>query len=104
MKNIIPASRWIRVDYIVITPRHSLWCYADKDDDGRHGLLGCFRHGGRLYATDQFISRWSMSGFDHECKEYPAFIAGYDADGSIYNPYMIQISGDGDRVRLWVDA
>lgn len=96
------VSRWIEIDSKEVTPRHSLYYYADKENgDGRPGYLMYFRFKGREYAVGQFIGRYSMFGFDHECKTYPAFITGYDADGDLYTPLLCEIDEYGEKIRLY---
>lgn len=104
MKNLKRVSRWITVNSKMITNRHSLWCYADKEDkNDKNGYILYFRWNGREYAMQQFISRFSMYGFDKECKEFPSFIHGYDADGNVFRPLLIEIDEHGEKVRLYLE-
>ena len=88
------ASRWIKVEYTIISPRNRLADYADKDD-GEHLNLTCFRFKGKQYALGQFMQL-----------AYPimledgSIISGYDATQS-YRPLMIVIHTNGEAVRLW---
>lgn len=101
-RTIERASRWIRIDGKEVTPRHSLYYYADKENgDGRPGYLSYFRYNGREYALSQFISRYSMFGFDQSAETYPAFITGYDADGDLYTPLLCELDEYGERIRLY---
>lgn len=103
MKNIKPVSRWISVQYIDVTEKHSLYCYADKTEEynGKYPV-SAFRYNNRWYALNQFINRYSMWGFDPKCEEYPAFICGYDGDGNIFNPLLLRMDEYGEKVRLYI--
>lgn len=103
MKNIKAVSRWITVQSLDVTEKHSLFYYADKESEynGKYPVLA-FRYNNRWYALGQFINRFGMYGFDKDCKEYPPYICGYDADGNIFNPLLLSIDRYGEKVRLYI--
>jgi hypothetical protein len=102
MKNLIRASRWIRIQELPVTNRSQKFDYAEKDpDDPTRGTLSCFRFRGRLYAMGQFVRRdHPIFGFDQEGKEYPQHIHAYDAEGGL-NPLLLSLHPDGERVCLY---
>ena len=85
------VSRWIKIQYDMVTSRHSLWDYAENNE----GILTHFRHGGRDYAIGQFM-RLSPPIF----LEDNSIICGYDAT-EWYRPYLIEIDEYGEYVRLY---
>lgn len=103
MKELKRVSRWISVNCIYVTEKHSLYYYGDKysEENGKRPVMA-FKWNGRLYAVGQFISRWGMFGFDQQGKEYPKYICGYDGEGDIFNPLLIEIDEYGDKVRLYI--
>ena len=103
MKELNRVSRWITINSLEITKNHSLYCYADKDDEynGKYTVLA-FRYKNRWYALGQFLSRFGMMGFDKECKKYPSFISGYDSE-NYYNPLLMEIDEYGEKVRLYLE-
>ena len=103
-RKIERKSRWIHVDYLYITKKHSLWDYVDKydiEEDGKACLI-CFRHGGRLYALDQFM-RLSYPIFFEDETGKEAFLSGYDCT-DYYNPYLIEIEDGGEYIRLYQEV
>jgi len=96
------ASRWIRIDTIWITERHQLWDYADKyciEEDGK-APVAVFRHDNRLYAVAQFmILNYPMCDGCIQLEEGIQLVA-YDAT-SPYNPYLAELDGAGEHIRLW---
>ena len=100
-KTVYRVSNWISIQSAYITPRSDLWYYAEQDEDGKHGCVDYFRFNGRKYAVNQFISRWSPWGGG--CETLPDFICGYDADGDIYNPLLLELNDEGNAVRLYLD-
>jgi hypothetical protein len=84
MRQFKRVSRWIKVEYQYITPRHSLWDYAENND----GCLVSFRYKGKRYALGEFLNRHSLCG--HLSAEYPEFIHGYQYS-DIWNPLFIEI-------------
>lgn len=101
-KNLKRVSRWITVDCIEVTKKHSLYYYGEDTENGKRTVY-VFRYNGRLYALDQFLNRYGMMGFDKECNEYPAFICGYDGE-NYYNPLLMEIDEYGEKVRLWEEV
>ena len=94
------ASRWIKINYLYITKKHSLWDYADFCDeyDGTRCLL-CFRHGGKLYALNQFMGLCYPIMFDD--KDGKLTVIGYYDYTNWYNPYLLEVDSNGEYVRLW---
>lgn len=105
MKELKRVSRWISIRSLEVTENHSLYCYADKEDDynGKYTVLA-FRYKNRWYALSQFIARFGIMGFDTTCERYPAFITGYDADGNIYNPLLMELDDYGEKCRLYLEV
>lgn len=103
MKELKRVSRWIRIDSLEVTKKHSLYYYADKDDayNGKYTVLA-FSYKNRWYALGQFLNRFGMLGFDKDCKEYPAFISGYDGE-NYYNPLLMEMDEYGEKVRLYTE-
>lgn len=99
------ASRWIKVHFEIVTPRHSLYDYGDGsglgDYGGRKDLkeIISFRHGGRKYALNQF-ERLSYPIMLEDADGIQAIIGGVDST-QWYNPYLIEIHPSGECVRLW---
>ena len=104
MKELKRVSRWITVKNELITKKHNLWYYADKDStfDERYAYVSCFRWNGRKYAINQFLARFGMFGLDKECNEYPAFISAYDCE-NYYNPLLMEMDEYGEKVRLYIE-
>ena len=101
MKELKAVSRWITIRGKFVTPKHRLYNYAEKTDDEKgKRYLYYFRHGGRECALEQFLNRFGMVGFDWECKEYPAFITGYDGERYFDNVYC-ETDEYGEKIRLW---
>lgn len=100
-----PASRWIKVDFRIITPRHSLYEYGDGSGLEEYHTnkelreVICFRHNGKLYALNQFM-RLSYPIMLEDADGIQAIISGYDST-QWYKPYLIEIHPDGEYVRLW---
>lgn len=95
------VSRWIRIDNIPVTNRHSLYDYADTYglDEGEKPLLTCFRYSGRVYALGQFMRLAAPYSFI-DTNGNRAFISGYDSS-NYYNPLLIEVCESGERVRLY---
>ena len=104
MKNLKAVSRWIRIETLYVTEKHSLFYYADKDDEylGKYPVTA-FRWKNRWYALNQFLARFGMMGFDLECKEYPAYISGYDGE-NYFNPLLMELDKYGDKCRLYLEV
>lgn len=100
-KTVYRVSNWISIQSAYITPRSDLWYYAEHDEGGKHGFVDYFRFNGHRYAVNQFISRWSAWGGG--CETLPDFICGYDGDGDIYNPLLLELNDEGNAVRLYLD-
>lgn len=105
MKELKRVSRWISVDCLNITEKHSLYYYADKEDcyNGKYPVMA-FRWNNRWYAIGQFIGRFSMWGFDQKCERYPAYIHAYDGDGDLYCPLLMEMDEYGEKVRLYIEV
>ena len=103
MKNLKKVSRWIAIETLNITEKHTLFYYADADtEENGKRLVSAFRYKNRWYALGQFISRFGMFGFDLKCDEYPGYICGYDAEGNIFNPLLIEMDLFNEKIRLWL--
>lgn len=114
MKQLKKVSRWIAVKYNYNpSEKNSLYYYA-KDENGNSAnsesferetaFLEYFRFSGKTYALEQFINRFSCWGFDQCCNEYPSFIVGYDSEGDIYNPLLLEMDETGEKIRLWEEV
>ena len=93
------VSRWIKLEYIEVTTRHSLYDYTDVvERDGNKGWLYVFRHNGRLYALNQF----AQLGFPvfYEENDKIQYISGYDIT-QWWKPFLIEIEEGGEHVRLY---
>ena len=92
------ASRWLKLDYTVITPNHRLADYADKTE-GKELWLTFFKFKGKQYALGQFMRlQYPIMIEDDDWKI--SVIGAYDCTQS-YNPYFIEVHPDGECVRLW---
>ena len=96
------ASRWIKIKYDVVGPRHSLYDYAEGDfcsdmgDDLRS--LCHFKHNGRDYAIGQFLR------MDYPIElEDGSIICGYDGE-NWYKPFMVEIDNYGEHIRLYEEV
>lgn len=100
-----PVSRWIEIEVSYVTARHSLWDYATDDqpyvDEDLHGKrrLEHFRYKGRQYALGQFMRIGWPTG-DYIRLETGEAIEGYDST-EFYKPYLLQLVGEENCVRLW---
>jgi len=103
MKNLKRTTRWITIQTIEVTKKHSLYCYGEKLEDSNKRIVNAFRYHNRWYAIGQFLSRFGIMGFDKDCKEYPAFISGYDGDGNIFNPMLCELDEYGEKIRLYIE-
>ena len=101
MKELKRISRWITVNGMEVTKNHRRYCYGEETENGKRYVY-TFRYNGRLYSLDQFLNRFGPMGFDIECKEYPAFISGYDGE-NYYKPLLMEIDKYGEKVRLYVE-
>ena len=90
-------SRWIQIQYKYITPKHRLWCFAENND----GCLVYFRHKGRLIPLGEIIRLDSPEEIT-DGKE-KVIISGYDAE-DYWNPTLVELSKDGEAVRLYTYA
>ena len=88
------VSRWLQIDYTVVSPKHRLAMYADKTEDRRLPLT-YFRHNSKWYALNQFLRLYQPIVLENGSK-----LVGYDTEGGI-KPLVIEISNDGETVRLW---
>jgi hypothetical protein len=105
MYKLVKVSRWITLCNLDITEKHSLYYYADKDSEnnGKY-TVSAFRYNNKWYAIDQFLARFGWMGFDIECKNYPPFIIAYDGEGNIYNPLLLEMDDNCEKIRLWMVA
>lgn len=95
------ASRWIKIRYMYITEKHSLWDYAEPCSLANKRQLCCFKHKDKLYAIDQFMRLSYPIMFD-DTNGDQVIIGGYDS-ASYYNPYLLEIDDGGEYVRLWIE-
>lgn len=100
---ITRETRWIKIRNEYVTPRHSLWNYADTygTDNPNEGLLTYFIHNGKKYALGQFM-RLSYPIFFEDETEKTNFLSGYDST-EWYNPYLIEIEDGGEYCRLYTE-
>jgi len=98
------VSRWIKVNTAYnITERHSLFYYAEQFDENEN-TLSYFIHKGTKYAINQFFrfgSAWvtGSTPIFYENDELH-HLAGYDSE-NYYNPIFIELSDDGEAVRIY---
>ena len=90
------VSRWIKVEYTIITSRHRLADYADKQEGAL--WLTYFRYNNKEYALNQFMSLVAPV-----ILEDGSIIGGYDCT-NWYNPLLLEIHPDGEYVRLWEET
>ena len=91
------CSRWIQIQYKYITPKHSLYCFAENNDD----CLVYFRHKGRIYALGE-IMRFNPPIKIKNGKE-EITLSGYDST-NYWNPILVEINNTGEAVRLYTYA
>ena len=99
--NYKKASRWITVNLVSVTARSRFYDYGDKyseDANGRRDVF-IFRHGGRVYALDQFLQLSAPIMFEDEDGKLTV-IGGYDAT-EYYHPFLLEVHPNGESVRLW---
>ena len=103
MKNIKRISRWISFETVYVTEHSRLFPYADHSEcyNGKYPVT-VFRYQNRRIPLERFLARYGMCGFDPECKEYPAFITGYDGDDYSNHPMLMELSEYGDKCRLYI--
>ena len=100
MKKLKAISRWITIQCKEVTKKSALYGYGGDDlENGKRYVL-FFRWHNKEFAFDRFLARFGIVGFDPDCKEYPAFITGYDGD-NYYNPILCSITEYGDKIRLF---
>lgn len=100
MKELKAISRWITIQRKEVTPKSALYDYGGGDCENEKRYVLFFRWHNREFAFDRFLARFGIVGFDPECKEYPAFITGYDGD-NYYNPILCSIDEYGEHIRLY---
>ena len=100
MKTLKPISRWIRINGKEVTPKSALYDYGGDDCENGKRYVLFFRWRNREFAFDRFLARFGIVGFDYECKEYPAFITGYDGN-NYFNPILCSIDEYGEKIRLY---
>ena len=117
-KTLMCLSRWIKVYQVYnITPKHCLYDYCTDEngffpgqsrfnpDDGT--FLDFFRFNGRKWAINQFIAFGGMMGgvppmWEDEHGQLRC-LSGYDSE-NYYNPIMIELSEDGEHVRVYQEV
>ena len=103
-KEIIRISRWIKVNTeFDITPKHSLFYYADKLGE-KENYIDYFRFDGKKYALNQFFRCGSMflnASYNWTEKDGLHFISGVDMGSDLYDPIMIELSECGEAVRVY---
>lgn len=101
------GSRWIKVNYKIVTPRHSLYEYGDGSGLDEYGgnkdlrEVITFRHNGKVYALNQFMRLSYPIMLENE-DGITAVISVYDAT-QWYKPYLLEIHPDGEYIRLWIE-
>ena len=106
-KTLERVSRWIhREQRYNVTPRHGLHYYAEDIGDGEN-VLDYFRWNGRKWAVNQFFRYGTMftlaAGETWEEPDGRHHIAGCDSE-NYYNPILIELSPDAERVRVYVEV
>lgn len=96
---IVRRSRWIQLHHDYVTKKHSLFEYADDNENpGTEGLLVWFRHKRKYYALGQFMRFNKNEYFEDNGKR--CSIGGYDCT-QYYKPYLIEINDSGEAIRLY---
>lgn len=91
------VSRWLKVEYTIVSEKHQLANYTEKS--GSAGLwLNYFKYQGKQYALGQFMRLATPI-----ILEDGSIISGFDST-NYYEPLMIEISSDGESVRLWKET
>lgn len=103
-KTLLRLSRWTRVHCDVVSKRHPLHYYSEPDSEypGK-GILFWFRFNGKKYALDQFIcmnGMWATPVMFEDETGKLNYLSGYDSE-DYYNPIMIEVSDDGEHVRVY---
>lgn len=102
-KTLVRLSRWIKLHYDDVSKRHPLYYYADIDSSDDSALLVWFQFRGKKYALEQFIRMGGMWAspvmFEDETGKLN-HLSGYDCT-DYYNPIMIELSEDGEYVRVY---
>lgn len=107
MYKLKKVSNWITVQSRKVTPKSSMWDYVydydkEKDKKGKeYAFIDMFRWHNRWYPLERFINRYSVMGFDYECEYYPPNIVAYDGADYSGNELLLEVSQDGERVKLW---
>jgi hypothetical protein len=104
-KTIERVSRWIKIQTIYnITPRHSLYCYAEDMSDDGNGV-DYFTYKGTKYALNQFISCLSPWGYPIMWYENDKLqhASGYDSE-NYYNPLILEFSDCCEYIRLYQEV
>ena len=88
------SSRWIKIQYSTIkNKKHSLYNYKEDDNS-----IAFFTNSGKKYAISQFIQMPHLV-----LLQDMAIIGGYDISTS-YKPYLLEMSGCAEYVRLWEEV
>jgi hypothetical protein len=99
-RKYIRVSRWIKLEYRFVTCRHRLYDYADVTERENGGAwLYMFRHGGRLYALNQF-ARLGFPIFYGDAQGKMQYLCGYDTE-QWYKPLICEIEDGGECIRLY---
>lgn len=107
-RNYKRVSRWIKVNSMYISKRHSLADYADfsgitEDESANEvsacGLLHYFNFQNRQYALGQFMRLTVPEMFELENGK-TSHLSGYDAT-SAYKPLLLEFSEACEYVRLY---
>lgn len=88
------ASRWLKVEYTIVSKKHRLANYTDKDT-GKDLWLTYFKYKNKQYALGQFLRLETPIVL-----EDGTTLCAYDSV-QWYNPLLLEISADGEFVRLW---
>lgn len=90
------VSRWLKIEYTIISKRHCLAKYAD--DSGAELYLTYFRYKGKQYALDQFMKLGKPITL-----EDGTILCGFDST-RYYQPLLLEMNTTGEAVRLWEEV
>lgn len=102
-KTLVRLSRWIKLHYEYVSKKHSLYDYADTDSSDDMVLLIWFQFRRKKYAMNQFICMngvWANPVMFEDETGKLNYLSGYDCE-DYYNPIMIELSEDGEYVRVY---
>lgn len=103
------VSKWIPIETIIVTARHSLWDYGEAlDDDAelnpkKYRYVTKFKYYRRDYALSQFMRLKFCGGHNYiytgnDGADYE--ITAYDATQS-FKPLLLEVNPSGTHVRLY---